>query len=135
LIEVTITWWHLLALAALVAAVSAAVAYYPQLKLAVARDLLKTPLAEIKLSSEACMPGDLVRIEVCPAAELKGEDLAVVVVDPEGRVIKMAAFQAGEGCTALEVLLRSDSPAGTYTVIVRSGGRALAAKRFEVSPS
>ena len=135
LIEVTITWWHLLALVALVAAASAAIAYYPQLKLAVSRDLLKTPLAEIKLGSEACKPGDLVRIEVCPAAELKGEDLTVMIVDPEGRVIKTAAFQAGEGCTALEVLLRSDSPAGTYTVIVRSGGRAIAAKRFEASPS
>jgi hypothetical protein len=50
-IEVTITWWHLLALAALVAAASAAVAYYPQLKLAVERDLLRTLLAEIKCAT------------------------------------------------------------------------------------
>jgi hypothetical protein len=134
-IEVTITWWHLLALAALVAAASAAIAYYPQLKLAIERDLLRTPLAEIKLGNEACKPGGLVKVEVCPAAELKGGDLTVMIVDPEGRVVKTAAFQAGEGCTALEVLLRSDSPAGTYTVIVRSGGRAVAAKRFEVTSS
>ena len=132
LIEVTITWWNLLALVALITAASAAIAYYPQLKLAVSRDLLKTPLAEIKLNSK---PGGLVRIEVCPAAELKGENLTVIIVDPEGSVIKTAVFQAGEGCTALELLLRSDSPAGTYTVIVRSGGRAITAKRFEASPS
>lgn len=132
-IEVTVTWWHLLALAALAAAAALALAYYPQLKLAVARDLLRTPLAEVKLGAETYRPGSLVRIEVCPAPELRGESLTVVVADPEGRVVKAAALQAGEGCSTLEVLLRGDSPAGTYAVVVRSGGRAVAAKTFQVA--
>ena len=134
MIEVTITWWHLLALAALTAAAALIAAHYPQLKLAVAKDLLRTPLAEVKLSAETYRPGSLVRIEVCPVAELRGEDLTVVVADPEGRVLKTAALRAGEGCASLEMLLRGDSPPGTYTVVVRSKGRALAAKSFEVPP-
>ena len=93
-IEVTITWWHLLALAALAAAAALAASHYPQLRLAVARDLLRAPLAEVKLGAEAYRPGSLVRVEVCPAAELGSGDLTVLIVDPEGRVVRAAALRA-----------------------------------------
>jgi hypothetical protein len=132
-IEITLTWRHLLALAALVVAVSLLVVYYSQLKLA-AVSLLGIPLAEVKLDAETYKPGSTMRVEVCPIAELKGEELRVLVVDPKGEVAYTVVFRAEEGCTALEVLLKSDSPAGTYTVVVRSRERALAAKRFEVLP-
>ena len=131
-IEVTLTWRHLACLAAVIAALAVVLAYYPRLKLLVVREVLRVPLAEIRLNSGSYEPGDMVKVTVCPAPEVKGARLSVVIEDPEGRAAYTALIRVGDECGTATFLLRSDAPPGTYIVVVEAGGEVLAVKSFEV---
>jgi hypothetical protein len=132
-IEITLTWRRLLALAALVIVITLAVVHLSQLNLVVL-NLPGIPLAQVKLDAETYKPGSAMKVEVCLIAEFKGEGMHVLILDPKGDIAYIVVFRAEEGCTALEVLLRSDTPIGTYSVVVQSRERALAVKRFKVFP-
>ena len=131
-IEVTLTWRHLACLAVITAAAAVVLAYYPRLKLAMMREVLRAPLAEVELDSESYEPGDTVRVTVCPAAEARGVRLSVVIEDPEGRAAYLATLEVEDECGVVSFLLRSAAPPGTYRVVVKAGDEVLAVKSFKV---
>lgn len=131
-IEITLTWRRLACLAVIAVVAAVVLAYYPRLKLIAMREVLRAPLAEIELDRESYEPGDTVRVNVCPAAEAKGQELSVIIEDPDGKAAYLAVVKVEDECATASFLLRSDAPEGVYRVMVKAGDEVLAVKSFEV---
>lgn len=129
-VEITITWWCLLAIA--VAVLAVALAAYTLMGLE-PRALLGRPLVEVEFDRDLYKPGELVSIRVRPAGEVGGDSLTLVVADPEGRPIHVVVVRARGECVSVGFLLPDSAPSGSYTVIVKAGETTLATVSFRVS--
>ncbi len=135
-VEVTLTWRVLAALAALAAA-AAIIAHCRQLDLMI-KKFSANPLplfsreaaAEITLDKEVYKPGDPVRLKVCPLTRVE-EILTPVVEEPSG-LVHTVLTKPESACILATVPLSGSASPGEYRVAVIGDGKPLAARAFKV---